>query len=125
MHARGYRGVPDVEIVAVADPTPERLALAQRELGLDQRDCYVDYRALLDRPDVDAVSVTTPQNVRPRIVIDACSAGKHVLSEKPLATTLSDADAMIAAARAHDVRLATMHNYLFFPEYVAIKEMIG
>ncbi len=125
MHARGYRSVPEVEIVAVADATAERLALAQRELGLSQRDCYVDYRALLDRSDVDAVSVTTPQNVRPRIVIDACTAGKHVLSEKPLATTPADADAMIGAARQHDVRLATMHNYLFFPEYVAIKEIIG
>lgn len=123
-HARAFRSLPGVEIVAVADPTPERLALAQQELGLSAADCHTDYRALLDRRDVDAVSVTTPQNVRAPIVIAACQAGKHVLSEKPIATTPADADAMIEAARAHRVSLAINHNYLFFPEYVAIKEMI-
>ncbi len=124
LHTRGYRSVSGVKIVAVADPTPERLARAARELGLADGDCYADYRALLDRPDIDAVSVTTPQHVRAGIAIDACRAGKHVLSEKPLATTPADADAMITAARQHDVHLATVHNYLFFPELQTIKKMI-
>lgn len=124
-HARGYRSVPGVSVVAAADPTPERLALAQSELGLGAEDCYRDYRALLDRRDVDAVSVTTPQSARAPIVVAACQAGKHVLSEKPLATTLADADAMIAAAKQHGVHLATVHNYLFFPEYRTIVDLIG
>lgn len=124
-HARGYRSVPEVEVAAVADPTPERLSLAQRELGLSAADCYADYRALLDRADVEAVSVTTPQNIRPGIVVEACAAGKHVLSEKPVATTPANADAMIAASRRHGVRLATVHNYHFFPEYRLIKDLIA
>lgn len=123
-HAHAFRAIPGVEVVAVADPTPERLALARQELGLDASRCYLDYRDLLTRADLDAVSVTTPQNVRAPIVVAACQAGKHVLSEKPLATTPADADRMIEAARTHQVTLAINHNYLFFPEYLAIKEMI-
>lgn len=123
-HARGYQSVPGVEIAAVADVTPERLALAQRELGLSETDCYQDYRALLERKDVDAVSVTTPQSLRRPIVVAAAEAGKHILSEKPLATIPADADAMIDAARRNHVILAMVHNYLFFPENLAIKRLI-
>lgn len=123
-HANGYRSVPGVEIVAAADVTPERLALARERLGLDEAFCYLDYRSLLERSDLDAVSVTTPQSLRRPIVVAACEAGKHVLSEKPLATIPADADAMIEAARRNDVCLALNHNYLFFPENRAIKALI-
>jgi predicted dehydrogenase len=119
-HLPHYRSLPGVEVVAVADPTPERLALAQRESGLAPADCYSDYRALLDRADVEAVSVT----VRAPVVIAACEAGKSVLSEKPLATIPAEADAMIAAARRAGVCLALMHNYLFRPEIVAMRRLI-
>ena len=82
------------------------------------------WRELLAREDVEAVIVATPQRFRPEIVIAAATAGKHVLAEKPLALTPADAQAMIDAARANGVTLATVHNYHFMPVYRDIKEVL-
>jgi predicted dehydrogenase len=111
-------------IVAVADPTPERLQLAAEATGLSQSDLYADWRDILAREDIDAVIVATPQRYRPEIVIAAANAGKQILAEKPLALTPSDAQAMIDAARANGVMLATVHNYHVMPVYQEIKEAI-
>jgi predicted dehydrogenase len=111
-------------IVAAADPTPERLLLAAEAAGLDARDCYPEWRNLLAREDIDAVIVATPQRFRPEIVIAAANAGKHILAEKPLALTPADAQAMIDAARANGVTLATVHNYHFMPVYQEIKAVL-
>ena len=111
-------------IVAVADPTPERLAAAREAAGLTEADAHADWRALLARPDVDAVVVATPQRFRPEIVIAAAEAGKHILAEKPLALAPAAAQAMVDAARRQGVTLAMVHNYVDMPVYRAIKEVI-
>src|SRR5215207_10440753 len=111
-------------IVAAADPTPERLQAAATAAGLGVDDLYADWRELLARQDVEAVIVATPQRFRPEIAIAAATEGKHVLAEKPLALTPADAQAMIDAARANGVTLATVHNYHFMPVYRDIKEVL-
>ena len=122
--------VPAVEanegmtIVAVADPTPERLQSAAAATGLGPDDLYVDWRELLALADVEAVIVATPQRFRPEIVVAAAQAGKHILAEKPLALTPADARAMIDAAHEHGVTLATVHNYHFMPVYRDVKEVL-
>jgi predicted dehydrogenase len=113
-----------MDVVAVADPTPERLQAAAEASGLAPCDLHADWRELLARHDVDAVIVATPQRFRPEIVIAATRAGKHVLAEKPLALAPVDAQAMIAAARESGVTLATVHNYHFMPVYQDIKAVI-
>jgi predicted dehydrogenase len=123
-HIPAVRANEGMTIVAVADPTPERLQAAADAVGLGPDDLYVDWRHLLAREDVDAVIVATPQRFRPEIVLAAAKAGKHILAEKPLALTPADARAMIDAARAHGVTLATVHNYHFMPVYRDIKEVL-
>lgn len=123
-HIPAVKANDGMTIVAAADPTPERLLLAAEAAGLDPADLYADWRDLLDRDDIDAVIVATPQRFRPEIVIAAANAGKHILAEKPLALTPADARAMIDAARANGVTLATVHNYHFMPVYQEIKEAI-
>ena len=123
-HIPAVRANEGMMIVAVADPTPERLQTAADAAGLGPDDLYVDWRHLLAREDVDAVIVATPQRFRPEIVIAAAKAGKHTLAEKPLALTPADARAMIDAARDHGVTLATVHNYHFMPVYHDIKEVL-
>jgi 1,5-anhydro-D-fructose reductase (1,5-anhydro-D-mannitol-forming) len=66
---------------------------------------YDDYRALLEDPAVDAVYIATPNALHADQVVAAAEAGKHVLCDKPLATTVTDAERAVAACRAAGVRL--------------------
>ena len=71
------------------------------------------------------IDVCTPQHLHRDLVIAAASSGRHVLSEKPLATTPRDAWAMVEAAEAAGKTLAIMHNYLFFSEVARTLELIA
>ncbi len=123
-HIPAIQGNDGMDLVAVADPTPERLQAAADAAGLASDAVHADWRELLGREDIDAVVVATPQRFRPEIVVAAIDAGKHVLAEKPLALTPADAQAMVHAARAKRVTLATVHNYHFMPVYRDIKDVL-
>jgi 1,5-anhydro-D-fructose reductase (1,5-anhydro-D-mannitol-forming) len=69
---------------------------------------YDDFQALLDDPAVDAVYIATPNSLHADQVVQAAESGKHVLCDKPLATTVADAERAIAACRAAAVRLGVM-----------------
>lgn len=115
----------NVSIVATADESAERARLAGRIAGLDHSACLTDYRAVLDREDVDIVSVASPPTTRPQIVRDATAAGKHVVCEKPLALSLAAADDMIAACQAAGVTLAVYHNYLYYFEHQLAARLVS
>jgi predicted dehydrogenase len=124
-HMPSYLALPDYQLVAIADPTPDRLELGRRISGLDERECHADARELLGRDDLDMVDVCTPQHLHRDLVIAALGRGLNVLSEKPLATTPLDAWEMVAAAEAAGKTLAIMHNYLFFSEVERTLEIIA
>jgi predicted dehydrogenase len=115
---------PGVEVVAVADPTPARLELFRQRAGLTAAACFADPAEVIARPEVDAVIVATPPRVRPSVVQAALVAGKHVLSEKPIALTPAEGWAMAGAARSAGVHLAMVHNYYFMPEFAAVKRIL-
>src|SRR5438067_8947654 len=102
-----------VELVGAADPTPARLATAGAELGLAPDQLHADPLELIRRPDVDALSITSPQRFHPSLVLAAAAAGKHVLCEKPIANAPAEAAEMMAACRAAGVTLAMVHHYLW------------
>lgn len=114
-----------VSIVAAADVSGERARLAGSIAGLHDGDCLTDYRALLERADVDIVSVASPPATRLQIVRDAAAAGKHVVCEKPVALSLAEADEMIAACGAAGVTLAVYHNYLYYFEHRLAARLIA
>jgi predicted dehydrogenase len=122
-HLPALLTTPGIELRVVADPTPDRLQAARDGATLADRDAFTDWREALARPDVDALLIATPQRFRPEIAQAAAAAGKHLLCEKPLASSPAEAQEMIDAARRHGVILATVHNYLFAPVYRAIKEI--
>lgn len=125
-HVPGHLALPDLfRLVAVADPTPERRELGRLRAGLGERDAHASADELLARDDLDVVDVCTPQHLRREIVLAAIASGRHVLSEKPLATVPRDAAAMAAAAREAGVTLGVVHNYLFFQEVEAALRIIG
>jgi predicted dehydrogenase len=124
-HAFGYAGVltrlPGVELVAIADEDAERGQAAAAQFGAEWA---ADYREVVAREDLDAVVVCS-ENVRHKeMTIAAAEAGKHVLCEKPLATTVEDAQAMIDACAAHGVKLQTAFPVRFNASVVALKQAV-
>ena len=105
-----YDDVPEVEGVAVADPDAEGLATARERMGAAY--AYADYREMLEREEFDLVNVC-PRVVTPHaaMVIAAAEAGaRGIFCEKPLAASLGEADAMMAACAARNVTVAVAHR---------------
>jgi predicted dehydrogenase len=89
---------------AVCEVDAKRRAAAVAVVELKGKPCgsYADYRALLDRKDIDAVVITTPDHWHALPTIHACQAGKDVYCEKPLSLTIAEGRKMVEAARAND-----------------------
>jgi predicted dehydrogenase len=98
---RAALACPNVEIVAVCDLYDGRL-IAGQETAEKQLPTTKDYRAILDRKDVDAVIVGTADHWHRQIVVDACAAGKDVYCEKPMSHTVDDGFAMVEAMQKHE-----------------------
>ena len=122
-HARGYLQSPDLfEVVACCDERKELAEERAQQLGATV--VATDYCQVLARDDVDAVDICLPHHLHAEVAIAAAEAGKHVLVEKPIANTLDDADAMIAAAREAGVILMVAHNERYMPVYRKAKELV-
>ena len=104
-----------VRLVAVADVRAEAAERAAALWGADF--ATTDYHALLDRPDVDVVVIATPEFLHAEQVAAAAAAGKHILCEKPMAPSVAEADAMLAATRAAGVVFMVGHSRRFTPRY--------
>ena len=113
---------PDLEMVALCERDPARAArFAKRYPGVPT---CADLDELLERSDVDAVSVATPPHTHYPIARQALESGKHVLVEKPLATTVADAAALIALAQERDRVLMPGHTFLYSPPVNAVRRLI-
>lgn len=100
-HARCWSQVPQARVAAVVDVQEPRAKKLAGELGLGQY--YLDYREAIERPDVNVVSVCIPTSMHPVVTIFAAERGRHVLTEKPIALDLVQADAMISAASTNNI----------------------
>jgi predicted dehydrogenase len=120
-HARIYAGLPDVELVAVCDV---REAAARELAARTGAAAYTDYRALLRRDHLDAVSVCTPDGLHRAPCELAARAGRHVLVEKPIATTVADAEAVAEAAGRAGVVLLVGHCLRFDPRYDQVRRAV-
>lgn len=107
-HLPVWRDLPGARLVAVVSRDSERRREAQARYGAAK--ALADWRELLTDPDVTAVDVCTPHPHHAEVAVALARAGKHVLCEKPLSTTLAEADAMLAAAREGGVILMPFLN---------------
>ena len=98
------RGSPRVTVVAVASRDAERAAAFARDTHIPR--VHASYERLLADPVVEAVYVPLPNNLHATWAIRAADAGKHVLCEKPLAASATEAVAIFAAARRNGVHVA-------------------
>jgi glucose-fructose oxidoreductase len=96
-----------------------------REFGFPERNVYsyATMARLVDNPDIDIVYVVTPNALHPEHVIAAAWAGKHVICEKPMANTVADCNAMLAACRAARVRLSIGYRLHFEPHHRELRRL--
>ena len=114
LHVQGYRGVEEVEIVAIADPVEDALNAFGENHNIQTR--YLDAREMLDKENLDIVSVATWHRLHAPMTIAACARKpKAILCEKPMATNLGDCDDMLIAARRNNVKVAIAHQRRFNP----------
>jgi predicted dehydrogenase len=119
VHVPGWRAVPGVEVVAIAGRSHERAQASASALGIPNADPTAE--ALLQR-DLDAVSIAVPPAAAVALVETALARGLAVLTEKPLAGSLADAERLAAAARgkqvAVDFQIAELESFAAFEAFV-------
>ena len=123
-HLRAYARYPELcRVVAVADIDRQRAQKFAAGAG-DSVAAYGDYKELLRRDDIDAVSICTPPFAHAEIAVAALNAGKHVLVEKPMAASLAEADAMLAAAEQNVKKLAVVFQNRWRHDWMRAKALI-
>ena len=99
-HLLDFQAQPDVEIAGISELSDERMAQGVSMAG-NNPSTFSDFRRMLDRQDIDAIVVSTPDHWHALMTILACAAGKDVYVEKPLTWAVREGDWMLAAARSH------------------------
>jgi UDP-N-acetylglucosamine 3-dehydrogenase len=120
-HLIEYAANEQVDIVAVCDIVEERANEMAQQYGAK---AFADYKELMQLEEIDAISVCLPNHLHAPVSIAASNAGKHVLCEKPMATSKQEAEAMIAAAKANNKKLMIAHNQRFVASHQKAKELI-
>ncbi|WDL97900.1 Gfo/Idh/MocA family protein [Alicyclobacillus sp. ALC3] len=128
-HSHAYRDVgfyfrPQLTPVlqAVCGRSEDAVREAASRLGFAEYE--TDWRRLVERPDIDVIDIVTPNDTHAQIAQAAAATGKHVLCEKPLATTVDDAGAMHDAVVRAGVSHMVCHNYRFAPAVQFAKRLI-
>lgn len=121
VHLRSYAKSGRAEIVAVADPVP---AAAESRAGEYGAKAHTDYAEMLKAEQLQAVSICTPPSTHRAITEQAASQGLHVLCEKPLAMSVAEGEAMVAAAQRANILLLTAFCNRFYTPIVKAKQWI-
>ncbi len=120
LHAHAYHQLPHVEVVAVA--AADNLENFSRDNKIEST--YEDYREMLARDDIDMVSVCVPNFLHKEMVLAVAKAGKDMICEKPMATRVCDAKAMLEACQKAGVKLMYAEDWLFAPALVRAKQIV-
>jgi predicted dehydrogenase len=122
-HIKAYKNNPNCQVVAISSRKLSSAEKRAEEAGLTDVKCLTDYDALLK--EVDMVSICTPQYLHADETVRAANAGKHVLCEKPIATSLEELKAMRDAVRKNKVKTLAGFVLRWNPLCETIKAMIA
>jgi len=123
-HLRAYMNNPHCRLVAISSRTEERARERMVGCGLDCK-LYTDFDKLLADPDVDCISICTPNHLHAQETIKAARAGKHVVIEKPVALNLADLRAMQKAVREARVKTVVSFVLRWNPLFEIIKSLLA
>lgn len=125
-HIQGWSQFPErCRIVALVDIYPEKAQEKKARYGLGDAQVFKSHHAMLEAGiDIDIVDVCTPPYVHAEISVDALTAGKHVLCEKPMAASLEECDAMIAAQKASGKILSIIAQNRFTDAFWRLKAAV-
>src|SRR4051812_28892775 len=122
-HADAIRKAPGAELAAIACATEATAASARQNYPAAA--VHQDWRALLADRSIDAVDIVVPNHLHADIAVAALEAGKHVLLEKPMASTIPDCDRIVEAVRRSGKVLSVGHEFRISPQWGSIKRLIG
>jgi UDP-N-acetyl-2-amino-2-deoxyglucuronate dehydrogenase len=120
-HARAIADLEGARLVAVTDEVEQAAAKRGAEFGVDHT---TDLNAVLERPDVDVVTICVPSGLHAEVGIRAARAGKHVVVEKPIDITLDAADRLIEACRSAGVKLTVISQHRYDPDVQRVRKLI-
>lgn len=121
IHAEAYALMKDAQLIGIAESRSEAAQTIAEKLGIS---AYSSMEDMIAAESPDIIDICLPTYLHKSFVLKAAQLGKHVICEKPMATTLEDARAMIEACRKAGVKLMIGHVLRFFPEYAKAKQMV-
>jgi myo-inositol 2-dehydrogenase / D-chiro-inositol 1-dehydrogenase len=122
IHAQALSHLPDHSLKAIACHSEKTGAAAREEYpGVA---VFTDYRDVLAIPEIDAVHVVVPSYLHVEIAIAALAAGKHVVLEKPMATTLAEADRLVDAVEKSDRVVTVVHELRVSEQWATVRRLI-
>lgn len=128
-HSHAYRDLPfyfdnplQPELKVIAGRKEEAVREAQEKMGWESYE--TDWRKVIEREDIDVIDIVTPNHTHAEIAIAAAKAGKHIITEKPLALTVEEAKEMLTAVKENGVKHMICHNYRFAPAVQFAKKLL-
>jgi predicted dehydrogenase len=123
-HAKGYAGNHGADLVALCDLDEIRLQALAKQYNVPDTHCYTDYKTMLNDAQLDIVSVCLPNSMHAEAAISALEAGAHVLCEKPMAPSVSQARQMMDTATRTGKQIMVAYNYRYRADVQWIHRMI-
>jgi predicted dehydrogenase len=122
-HIPSFQAAPGAQVAAICDTNLERAQAAAAKFGIPN--AYSDYREMIAKEQLDAISVGVPNALHAPVALHGLGAGLHVLCEKPMATSVADGEAMVAAAKQAGKVLAINMSNRPRPEVLFMRAMVA
>src|SRR3954463_11769674 len=123
VHTEAARRLGNVDVVGVAGSSLERARAFADQTGIER--ASADYPEVLADPSINAVHILTPNDLHFPMAKDALLAGKHVVCEKPLATSLAEGEELVALAKKTGLVHCTFHNVRAYPQVQNMRAMVA
>ena len=119
-HISAIQNTKDAHLYAICDTNPDRLTIEDPTVKK-----YTDLEAMLkENPEIDVVNICVPSGLHARLTKVVAKYNKHIITEKPMALTSSDAEEMITIAEEQDIKLAIVHPNRFRPAILELKKLM-